>query len=93
MYVHEFGAQAAPPAAGRVYIECLDSIPLHGDKPADRQQLLTTVVHSYLRFIRSQGYRHVHIRVPPPSAENSHIFAYRSLKIRLEVHILKSPLV
>ena len=84
MYVHEFGAQAAAPAAGRVYIECLDSIPLHGDKPADRQQLLTTVVHSYLRFIRSQGYRHVHIRVPPPSAENSHIFAYRSLKIRLE---------
>ena len=84
MYVHEFGAQAAAPAAGRVYIECLDSIPLHGDRPADRQQLLTTVVHSYLRFIKSQGFSHVHIRVPPPSAENSHIFAYRSLKIRLE---------
>jgi len=84
MYVHEFGSQASAPAAGRVYIECLDSIPLHGDRPADRQQLLTTVVHSYLRFIRSQGFRHVHIRVPPPSAENSHIFAYRSLKIRLE---------
>lgn len=84
MYVHEFGPQAAAPAAGRVYIECLDSIPLHGDRPADRQQLLTTVVHSYLRFIRSQGYRQVHIRVPPPSAENSHMFAYRSLKIRLE---------
>lgn len=84
MYVHEFGPQSASPAAGRVYIECLDSIPLHGDRPADRQQLLTTVVHSYLRFIRSQGFRHVHIRVPPPSAENSHIFAYRSLRIRLE---------
>jgi hypothetical protein len=84
MYVHEFGPQATAPAAGRVYIECLDSIPLHGDLPADRQLLLTTVVHSYLRYIRSQGFRQVHIRVPPPSAENSHIFAYRSLKIRLE---------
>lgn len=84
MYVHEFGPHAPAPAAGCVYIECLDSIPLHGDRPADRQQLLTTIVHSYLRFIKSQGLRSVHIRVPPPSAENSHIFAYRSLKIRLE---------
>ena len=75
---------APAPAAGCVYIECLDSIPLHGDRPVDRQQLLTTIVHSYLRFIKSQGFRSVHIRVPPPSAENSHIFAYRSLKIRME---------
>ena len=84
MYVHEFSPKAPAPAAGRVYIECLDSIPLHGDTPADRQQLLTAVVHGYLRFVGSEGYRQVHIRVPPPSAENSHIFAYRSLKIRLE---------
>ena len=84
MYVHEFGPHAPAPAAGCVYIECLDSIPLHGDRPVDRQQLLTTIVHSYLRFIKSQGFRSVHIRVPPPSAENSHIFAYRSLKIRIE---------
>jgi len=85
MYVHEFGAEAPAPAAGRVYLECIDSIPLHGPERSDeRQRLLTSIVHGYLAFIRSEGYTHLHLRVPPPSAEHSHIFAYRSLSVRLE---------
>mmetsp|Transcript_46961 Transcript_46961/g.111418 ORF Transcript_46961/g.111418 Transcript_46961/m.111418 type:complete len:754 (-) Transcript_46961:261-2522(-) len=85
MYVHEFGAEAPEPAAGRVYLECIDSIPLHGpERSEERQKLLTCIVHGYLAFMRSEGYQHLHLRVPPPSAEHSHIFAYRSLSVRLE---------
>jgi len=88
MFVHEFGADAPAPAAGRVSIECIDSVPLHESERSDeRQKLLSAIVHSYLRYIRAQGFTHLHLRVPPPSAENSHIFAPRSLAVRLEATI------
>jgi len=88
MFVHEFGAEAPAPAAGRVCIECIDSVPLHSSESSDeRQRLLTTIMHSYIRYVRAQGFRFVHLRVPPPSTENSHIFARRSLSVRLEATV------
>ena len=46
MYVHEFGPGAGDRAAGRVLIECIDSIPLlETETGEERQRLLTAIIH------------------------------------------------
>jgi len=88
MYVHEFGPDASDETRGRVLIECIDSIPIHGsERSEERQKLLTAIVMGYIEYVRNQGYTHVHLRVPPPSAENHHIFTARSLSVRLEATV------
>jgi len=88
MYVHEFGPESPPETAGRVLIECIDSIPIHGNETSEeRQRLLSAIVHGYIEYVRTQGFTHIHFRVPPPSAENHHIFTSRSLSVRLEATV------
>lgn len=88
MYVHEFGPEAPGQTAGRVLIECIDSIPIHGSETTEeRQRILSAIVHGYMDYARNQGFSHLHYRVPPPSAENHHIFTTRSLSVRLEATV------
>lgn len=88
MYVHEYGPGCAPAHAGRVYIECVDSVPLYGkEKGEERQALLSNIVLGYFDFVRDMGFRYAHMRVPPPTDENSHIFASRSLIVRLRASL------
>jgi hypothetical protein len=88
MYVHEFGPEAPSQTSGRVLIECVDSIPIHGNERSDeRQRLLTAIVHGYVEYVKSMGFSHVHLRVPPPSAEDHHIFSPRSLGVRVEATV------
>mmetsp|Transcript_21962 Transcript_21962/g.51058 ORF Transcript_21962/g.51058 Transcript_21962/m.51058 type:complete len:765 (+) Transcript_21962:187-2481(+) len=88
MYVHEFGPEAPPETRGRVLIECIDSIPIHGsERSEERQKLLTAILMAYIEYVRGQGFSHIHLRVPPPSAENHHVFTARSLSVRLEATV------
>uniref|UniRef100_A0A7S0V9A0 histone acetyltransferase n=1 Tax=Hemiselmis tepida TaxID=464990 RepID=A0A7S0V9A0_9CRYP len=88
MYVHEFGPEAPPETRGRVLIECIDSIPIHGnERSEERQKLLTGILMGYIEYVRGQGFSHIHLRVPPPSAENHHVFTARSLSVRLEATV------
>jgi hypothetical protein len=88
MYVHEYGPDAPKETAGRVLIECVDSIPIHGNERSDeRQRLLTAIVHGYIEYVKSMGFAHIHLRVPPPSAEDHHIFSPRSLSVRVEATV------
>ena len=99
MYVHEFDANCSaaaqrpprgvPPGAGRmagrVLLECVDSIPLMGGESAEtRQKVLTAVILGYIDFVRQAGYRTLHLRVPPADEEATHIFNARSSSVRAE---------
>jgi hypothetical protein len=88
MYVHEYGPGCVPVHAGRVYIECVDSVPLYGqEKGEERQVLLSTIVLAYFEHARNVGLKVAHMRVPPPTDDNSHIFASRSLAVRLRASL------
>lgn len=71
---------------GRVHIECIDSTALFGSElPDERQLSLTAIVGGYLDWARSLGFEWAHVRVPPPTDSNAHIFAPRSLPVRRKV--------
>jgi len=84
MYVHEYGPSAPASTAGRVLVENIDSTPLHAEeKGAQRQDVLTAIIHGYLEYVASEGFTFVHVRIPPPTDENGHIFTSRSVHVRL----------
>ena len=88
MYVQEYGPGCSPAHAGRVYVECIDSVPLYGlEKGEERQVLLSTIVLAYFEYVRNMGMRLAHMRVPPPTDDNSHIFASRSIAVRLRASL------
>ena len=88
MYVHEYGAGCSSQHVGRIYVECVDSVPLYGlERGEERQALLSGIVLSYFDYARSMGFRYAHVHVPPPTEENSHIFASRSLVVRLRASL------
>ncbi|KAJ1473519.1 hypothetical protein T484DRAFT_2025276, partial [Baffinella frigidus] len=88
MYVHEYGPGGSQQHIGRIYVECVDSVPLYGlERGEERQALLSGIVLSYFDYARSMGFRYAHVHVPPPTDENSHIFASRSLVVRLRASL------
>lgn len=48
MFVNEYGPGCSPVHQGRVYVECIDSVPLYGlERGDERQILLSAIVHGY----------------------------------------------
>jgi len=81
LYVNEFGADSPPPNTGRVYVECIDGVPLRRGEPGvQREALVARIVSAYLHFVRNLGFSFVHFRSPPPHDDLCQIFA-RSLSL------------
>jgi hypothetical protein len=88
MFVNEYGSSCSAAHRGRVYVECIDSVPLYGlERGDERQILLSAIVHGYFYYARVMGFRHVHMRVPPPTDETSYVFESRSLAVRLRASL------
>jgi hypothetical protein len=76
IYVNEYGADSPPPNTGRVYVECMDGVPLRrGERGLHREALVARIFTAYLDYVRSQGFSFVHFRAPPPHDDHCQIFA------------------
>jgi len=71
---------------GRVLIECIDSPPVWPTFPgATRKAILTSVVLGYIEWATSNGFKFLHLHVPPPQDCSNYILVRRSLNFRLRV--------
>ena len=76
IYVNEFGADSPPPNTGRVYVECMDGVPLRrGERGLHREALIARIFTAYLDYVRGLGFSFVHFRAPPPHDDHCQIFA------------------
>lgn len=76
IYVNEYGADSPPPNTGRIYVECMDGVPLRrGERGLHREALVARIFTAYLDYVRSLGFSFVHFRAPPPHDDHCQIFA------------------
>ena len=76
IFVNEFGADSPPPNTGRVYVECMDGVPLRrGERGLHREALIARIFTAYLDYVRGLGFSFVHFRAPPPHDDHCQIFA------------------
>lgn len=73
MYVQEYGKDAPPANARRVYIAYLDSVEFFRPRAA-RTHVYHEILASYLDWARRRGFRHAHIWSCPPQRGNNFIF-------------------
>jgi len=86
MYVQEFGPDSSPVHEGRCLIECIDSPPVWPSfAGAARKAILTAVVLGYIEWAGSNGFKFLHLHVPPPQDCSNYILVRRSLNFRLRV--------
>ncbi|EKX47084.1 hypothetical protein GUITHDRAFT_106997 [Guillardia theta CCMP2712] len=91
MYTNEFGADAQAPNTGRVYIECIDGLPLRpNERGEEREELVRGIMYGYLEYMKLCGFSFIHLRVPPPHDSNCQIFSRRPADVRLQWSIRMS---
>ena len=78
LYVQEYGSDCPEPNKNRVYISYLDSVRYFKSTPAGhRSTVYHSVLAGYLSWVRTKGFKHVHIWVEPPKAGDEYIFFAR----------------
>mmetsp|Transcript_4510 Transcript_4510/g.10883 ORF Transcript_4510/g.10883 Transcript_4510/m.10883 type:complete len:638 (+) Transcript_4510:230-2143(+) len=78
MYVQEYGDDCPEPNKNRVYISYLDSVRYFESQPGGQRTLVYhTILVAYLAYVRTLGFKWVHIWVEPPKAGDEYIFFAR----------------
>jgi len=78
MYVQEYGDDCPEPNKNRVYISYLDSVRYFESEPGRQRTLVYhSVLVAYLAYVRTLGFKWVHIWVEPPKAGDEYIFFAR----------------
>jgi hypothetical protein len=76
VYANEYGAEAEAPNARRVYVECIDGLPLRTDESGkQRDNMIRAVLFGYMEHLRERGFVFVHFRAPSPNDQECQIFS------------------
>ncbi|KAJ1489750.1 hypothetical protein T484DRAFT_3448327 [Baffinella frigidus] len=90
VYANEYGPEAEPPNARRVYVECIDGLPLRADESGrERDSVIRGVVCGYLEHLRERGFVFVHFRAPSPNDQECQIFSRCPKHLRVS-HSIKT---
>lgn len=76
---------AQAPNAGRIYLECIDSVALRPHESGEeRDAVIKAIMCGYFQYMRGCGFQYVHARVPPPNDASCQIFARRPGNLRVQ---------